>query len=432
MKRIKGLTFGLIFMLGISSSGFAGETGLTLEQAQNQTKLEPSYQVTVLNDQIELAEKNLKEAMKESPKAAKRTYANIADWSGLSIQNQREIYLVPLNLKEQVAGLQQQLDDLKTNGENRVETRFFAMADAQAELHLADLKLELAEMNLASAKIRYANGSISLMEYHDASYAFLNQERNQFQAQLKQDTALEKFNQKLQTPLQEGQPVEITWDRLPMMPRALKNEEINQLALGSDQFRSAMGAYQKTVLEIRAIEDGFRGPKFEKNRPDSYPQYLLSEIEEVGKMADALVDSKATIKDRYANLQALNLSIRQDVMTLKNREQEQGYVEGKLLSGQGSEKEVLEAEIGAAEATLRYNQDRLAYDQAVEAWKRDLKKWNENLSAEGDAWNQELNAYVAAWKYDPETTMDRIGRDYTNWILSSHGISPSILDNDKK
>lgn len=432
MKRIKELTFGLILMLGISSSGFASETGVTLEQAQNQAKSEPSYQVTILNEQIKLAEKNLKEAMEESVKAAKRNYANKDDWSGLSIQNQREIYLVPLNLKEQVEGLEQQLEDLKTSGENRVETRFFALADAQAELNLASLQLELAKMNLASAKIRYANGSISLMAYHDASYVFLNQERNQFQSQLKQHEALERFNQKLQTPMQEGQPLEIIWDVLPMMPRALANEEIDQLALGTDQFRSAIQAYQKTVLEIRAIEEGFRGPKFEENRPNVYPQYLLSEIEEVGKVADALVDSKAAIKDRFANLQNLNLAIRQDMMTLKNREQERGFVEDKLLSGQGSEKEVLEAKIGAAEATLRYNQDRLAYEQAVEAWNRDLKNWKENLLIEEDVWAQELNAYVANWRYDPEATMDRIGRAYTDWILSSHGISPSILDDHKE
>ncbi len=432
MKRIKELTFGLILMLGISSSGFASETGVTLEQAQNQAKSEPSYQVTILNEQIKLAEKNLKEAMEESVKAAKRNYANKDDWSGLSIQNQREIYLVPLNLKEQVEGLEQQLEDLKTSGENRVETRFFALADAQAELNLASLQLELAKMNLASAKIRYANGSISLMAYHDASYVFLNQERNQFQSQLKQHEALERFNQKLQTPMQEGQPLEIIWDVLPMMPRALANEEIDQLALGTDQFRSAIQAYQKTVLEIRAIEEGFRGPKFEENRPNAYPQYLLSEIEEVGKVADALVDSKAAIKDRFANLQNLNLAIRQDMMTLKNREQERGFVEDKLLSGQGSEKEVLEAKIGAAEATLRYNQDRLAYEQAVEAWNRDLKNWKENLLIEEDVWAQELNAYVANWRYDPEATMDRIGRAYTDWILSSHGISPSILDDHKE
>lgn len=432
MKRIKELTFGLILMLGISSSGFASETGVTLEQAQNQAKSEPSYQVTILNEQIKLAEKNLKEAMEESVKAAKRNYANKDDWSGLSIQNQREIYLVPLNLKEQVEGLEQQLEDLKTSGENRVETRFFALADAQAELNLASLQLELAKMNLASAKIRYANGSISLMAYHDASYVFLNQERNQFQSQLKQHAALERFNQKLQTPMQEGQPLEIIWDVLPMMPRALANEEIDQLALGTDQFRSAIQAYQKTVLEIRAIEEGFRGPKFEENRPNAYPQYLLSEIEEVGKVADALVDSKAAIKDRFANLQNLNLAIRQDMMTLKNREQERGFVEDKLLSGQGSEKEVLEAKIGAAEATLRYNQDRLAYEQAVEAWNRDLKNWKENLLIEEDVWAQELNAYVANWRYDPEATMDRIGRAYTDWILSSHGISPSILDDHKE
>lgn len=432
MKRIKGLTFGLVLMLGISSSAFASETGVTLEQAQSQAKSEPSYQVTILNDQIELAKKNFEEAMEESEMAAKRNYANKDVWSGLSIQNQRAIYLMPLNLKEQVADLEQELEDLKTTGENRLETRFFALADAQGELNLASLQLELAEMNQASAKIRYANGSISLMEYHDASYAFLNQERNQFQAQLKQQAALEKMNQKLETPLKENQSLEITWDVLPMMPRTLTNEEIDQLALGTEQFRSAINAYQKTVLEIRAIEEGFRGPKFEKNRPDAYPQYLLSEIEQVGKVADALVDSKAEIKSRYANLQNLNLAIRQDKMTLKNREQEQAFVADKLLNGQGSQKEFLEAEIGAGEARLRYNQDRLAYEQAVEAWNRDLKNWKENLLAEDDVWTQELNAYVAGWRYDPEATMDRIGRAYTNWILSSHGISPSILDEHKE
>lgn len=432
MKNLKGVTLGLILVLGLSSSGFADGANVTLEQAQTLAKSEPSYQVKILEEQINQAEENYDDAMKESEKAAKRNYANKENWSGLSIQNQRAIYLVPLNLKEQLEGLEQQLEELKTSGEDRMETRFFSLADAQAELNLAELQLKLAEMNWASAKIRYANGSISLMEYHDASYAFLNQERSQFQSQLKQQAELEKFNQKLETPLKENQSLEIAWGVLPMMPRVLTKAEIDQIALGTESFRLAMGAYQKTILEIRAIEEGFRGPNFEANRPDAYPQYLLSEIEQVGKVADALVDSKAEIKERFANLQDLNLRLRQDAMSCKNREQERAFVEEKLQSGQGSQKEVLASKIGVAEASLRYNRDRLAYEQAVEAWNRDLKKWKENLLIEDDAWNQELNAYVASWKYDPEGTMNKIGKAYTDWILSSHGISPSILDDHKE
>jgi hypothetical protein len=432
MKKIKGLILGLILMLGIASSGFAGEANLTLDQAQKQAKAEPSYRVKILEEQIKQAEENFEDSMEESVKAAKRNYANEDDWSGLSIQNQRAIYLMPLNAKEQVDGLKQQLEDLKTSGEDQVKTRYFVLADAQAELNLADLQLELAKMNQASAKIRYANGSISLMDYHDASYALLNQERSRFQAQLKVVAAGEKFNQKLEKPLKEGQSLEIVWGALPMMPRGLANSEIDQIALGTDRFRSAISAYQKTVLEIRAIEEGFRGPKFETNRPEAYPQYLLSEIEEVGKVVDAMLDSKAKIKERFANLQDLNVGIRQDAMNCKNREQERVFVEGKLQSGQGSQKEVLEAKIGVAEARLRYNRDRLAYEQAVEAWNRDLQNWGENLSVAGEVWNQALNAYVANWKYDPESTMDRIGKAYTDWILSAHGISPSILEDHKE
>lgn len=429
-KRVYTMTAGLIVALGISSVGFAGADSVTLEQSQAMAKTEPSYQIKIMKDQIEQAKENLDEAMEESEKAAKRSYANKDFYSGISIQNQRNIYLTPLGLREQIEGLEQQLENLKTSGEDRLESRFYSLADAQTELKLADLKFELAKMSQASAKIRYDNGSISLLAYHDASYGLLNAERNQLQAQLKAQAALEKFNQKLETPLEAGQPLEVIWGSLPMKPRALTEEEVNRLSVGTDAFQSAVVNYQKTVLEIRAIEDGFRGPKFDENRPDAYPQLLLNEIEGVGKVAEALVDSKTAIKEQYANLLDLNLAVRQDLENLKNREQEQTFIEGKLESGAGSQKEFMESRIGVMEATLRYNRDRLAYETAVEQWNLDLADWKKNLTKEDEVWIQDLNAYVAEWKYDPEATMTKIGKAYTDWILSSHGISPSILESD--
>lgn len=431
-KRVYAMTAGLIVALGISSTGFAAAEGLTLEQSQVMAKSEPSYQIKIVEDQIKQAKENLDEAMEESVKAAKRSYANKDFYSGLSIQNKRNIYLTPLGLREQIKGLEQELEKLKTSGEDRLESRFYILAEVQAEEKLAGLRLELAKMNQASSKIRYESGSLSLLNFHDASYALLNAERSHFQADLKVQAALEKFNQKLERPLVDGQPLEVIWGSLAMMPKALPEAEVNRLAMGTDAFQSAVVNYQKTVLEIRAIEDGFRGPKFDENRPDAYPQLLLNEIEGVGKVAEALLDSKAAIKEQYAKLQDLNLAVRQDGENLKNRNQEFVHVQGKVESGTGSQKEFLEARIGAEEAALRYNRDRLAYENAVKEWNLDVADWKKNLAVEEDDWTQDLNAYVAAWKYDPEGTMNRIGKAYTDWILSSHGISPSILDSDEE
>jgi|GEM_PF-1958916 len=431
-KRLSWLAIGLLASLSFSSLGFAGSSGLTLEQAELMAKSEPSYQVTIMEDQIDQVKENLEEAMEDSAKAAKRTYANKENWSAISIHNQRAIYLIPLGLKEQLAGLEQELDRLKTSGEDRLEARFYDLAQAQANQELADLQLELAKMNQAAAKVRYDNGSISLLAYHDASYAFLNEEGNQLEAQLKQEAAYEKFNQKMKKPIAKGERLEIVWGAMSLMPRALSERELDQFALGTDEFLSAVRGYQKTVLEIRAIEDGFRGPKFDKNRPDSYPQALLDEIQLAGKVADALIESKTAIKEKYANLQTMNLAVRQDLQNLKNREQEWALIDEKVQSGLGSKKEMLEAEIGLLQARIRYDQDRLAYETAVENWNRDLGDWKKNLTEEEDAWIQELNAYVASWKYDPEGTMNKIGRAYTDWILSSHGISPSILESEEK
>jgi len=431
-KRISWMAIGLLAALSFSSLGFAEVSGLTLKEAELRAKAEPSYQITIMEDQIKQAKENLEEAMEESTKAAKKTYANDADWSGLSIQNQRAIYLIPLGQKAQLAALEQGLDDLKISGEDRLEARFYDLAQAQTNQRLADLQLELAKMNQAASKVRYEHGDISLLAYHDASYALLNEERNQLEAKLKLESAFEKFNQKLKDPIQVGDNLKVVWGVLPMMPRALSEEEIDHLALGTEAFHSAVRTYQKTVLEIRAIEEGFRGPKFEKNRPDSYPQALLDEIELAGNVADALVESKSAIKNQYANLQTLHLAVRQDMQNLKNREQEEAFISGKVENGLGSKKEMLEAEIGLLQAQLRYYQDRLAYETAVKDWNRDRMNWKETLAEEDDAWIQELNAYVATWKYDPEETMNKIGRAYTDWILSSHGISPSILESDEQ
>lgn len=431
-KRISWMAIGLVASLSFSSLGFADASGLTLKQVEMRAKAEPSYQITIVKDQIQQAKENLEEAMEESEKAAKRTYANDADWSGMSIQNQRAIYLTPLRLKEQLAGLEDQLEHLQTSGEDRLEARFYALQQAQSNKKLADLKFELAKMNQAASKVRYENGGISLLTYHEASYDLLNEERNQLEAELKLESALEKLNQKMKTPVSDEEILEVNWGSLPMMPQSLKEDEMNEMALGTDEFQNAMTAYQKTVLEIRAIEEGFRGPNFDKNRPDSYPQALLDEIQLAGNVADALVESKAAIKSQYANLQTLHLAVRQDLQNLKSRDQEQTFIEEKVQNGVGSRKEGLEAQIGFIQAQIRYNQDRLAYEEAIKNWNRDLKKWTRNLTEEEDAWIQELNAYVAAWRYDPEGTMNKTGRAYTDWILSSHGISPSILESEEK
>jgi len=200
--------------------------------------------------------------------------------------------------------------------------------------------------------------------------------------------------------------------------------------LVSDIVWQSLYSYETTVLNIQAIEDGFRGPDFEENQPDTYQDYVIDQIEGAFSLEEALVNGEQVLLGELNNLKNKSLDAVNQRTNRVNREKEWAAAQIRYDSGAISTVEYQMAQLNLDKAKLTESQAVFAWNQAVSDFKSQQAIYDHRAESMDESWIDEMKVQVAAWSYDPEAVHADTDEAYVDWILIKNGISPSILDED--
>jgi hypothetical protein len=430
MKRLVFFLSAVVVVAGTATSqgvGYGLEVDFTMEQAIT-AAAEKDHRPQIWELRIEDSLEDYEEALEDSEDAIDRTYANDERWNMSSIQNKKEIYLIPLM---NWYGL----TDYKTSSLVQEDQTEADAADAWMNLYVAQKsheqasrEFELAKLELEALQVREKAGAVITSQVNAQALAVLQQELTVQQSMQNVELAAKKLA--YWTGLEVEADSEMGMPKMTRSIYAIPQVEkyVNDNLLVTEAVWKSLYSYETTVLNIQAIEDGFRGPNFEENQPDSYQTYVIDQMEGAFALEEALVNGEQALLAELNNLENKSLMAINQKTNRENREKEWAATEIRYQAGAISTLEYDTARLNLEKAELAEVEAVYAWNKAVAGNKRQQSIYAKRTESMDETWMSEMKIQVAAWAYDPDAVHADTDEAYIDWILTKNGISPSILD----
>ena len=368
MKRLVFFLSAVVVVAGTATSqgvGYGLEVDFTMEQAIT-AAVEKDHRPQIWELRIEDSLEDYEEALEDSEDAIDRTYANDERWNMSSIQNKKEIYLIPLM---NWYGL----TDFETSSLVQEDQTEADAADAWMNLYVAQKsheqasrEFELAKLELEALQVREKAGAVITSQVNAQALAVLQQELTVQQSMQNVELAAKKLA--YWTGLEVEADSEMGMPKMTRSIYAIPQVEkyVNDNLLVTEAVWKSLYSYEMTVLNIQAIEDGFRGPNFEENQPDSYQTYVIDQMEGAFALEEALVNGEQALLAELNNLENKSLMAINQKTNRENREKEWAATEIRYQAG--------------AISTLEYDTARLNLEKAELAEVEAVYAWNKAVA----------------------------------------------------
>ena len=290
MKRLVFFLSAVVVVAGTATAqgvGYGLEMEITMDQAIT-TAVEKDHRPQIWALRIEDSLEDYEDALEDSEDAIGRTYANEERWSMKSIQNKQEIYLIPLMNWFGLTGFE-------TSAGVQEEATKADASDAWMNLYVAQKNQEQASREFELAKLQ-----LEALQVNAQALLVLQQELIVQQAAQHVELTAKKLA--YWTGLEVDADAEMG---APKMVRSIffipeTESYVEKNLLVSDAVWQSLYSYETTVLNIQAIEDGFRGPNFEENQPDSYQTYVIDQWEGAFALEEAFLVTAIAKKPKPA------------------------------------------------------------------------------------------------------------------------------------
>lgn len=405
------------------------ETDLSMEQAIV-AAVEKDHRPLIWDLRMEEQQEDYEEALEDSEDAKKKNYANEEYLNLRSIQNKQQIYLIPLMNWFTLTGYESSAIVQEEKTEGSAAGAWMDLYVAQKTYEQTAQELKLSKMDLEALQVREKAGAIITSQVNAQALVVLQQELAVQQA--KQNVELAAKTLSYWTGLEVDATTDLGMPKLSRTIFALPDQEeyVEKNLVVSDAVWQTLYSYETTVLNIQAIEDGFRGPDFEKNQPDNYQDYLIDQMEGAFALEEALVGGEQALRAEINNLENLSLNAINQRTNRVNREKEWAAAQIRYDAGAISTVEYERARLNLEKAQLTESQAVFAWNQAVSDFKSQQAIYAHRKESMEAEWIDEMKLQVASWSYDPEAVEADTDEAYIDWILIKNGISPSILDED--
>ena len=432
MKRWIVFVSAVVLVAGtatMESIAFGLETDLSMDQAVT-AAIEKDHRPQIWDLRLEEQIEDYEEALEDSEDAKKKNYANEEFYSMRSIQNKQQIYLIPLMNWFALTGYETSalVQEEKTEGD--AAQAWMDLYVAQKTYEQTAQELKLSKMELEALQVREKAGAVVTSQVNAQALVVLQQELALQQAEQNVELAAKTLS--YWTGLEVDKNTDLGNPSVKRTVFAIPDEEtyIEDNLLVSDIVWQSLYSYETTVLNIQAIEDGFRGPDFEENQPDTYQDYVIDQIEGAFSLEEALVNGEQVLLGELNNLKNKSLDAVNQRTNRVNREKEWSAAQIRYESGAISTVEYQMALLNLEKAQLTESQAVFAWNQAVSDFKSQQAIYAHRLESVDESWIDEMKQQVAVWSYDPDAVHTDTDEAYIDWILIKNGISPTILDED--
>ena len=433
MKRLVFFLSAVVVVAGTATSqgvGYGLEMDLSMDQAIA-AAVEKDHRPQIWELRIENSLEDYEEALEDSEDAGKRTYANEERWSQKSMQNKKEMYLIPLMNWYGLTGYESsalvQEDETKADAADA----WMNLYVAQKTQALETREFELATLELEALQVREKAGSVITSQVNAQALLVLQQELTVQQATQNVELAAKKLS--YWTGLEVGADSEMGMPKMVRSIYAIPRIEsyVEENLLVTDAVWNSLYSYETTVLNAQAIEDGFRGPDFEENQPDSYQTYVIDQMEGAFALEEALVNGEQALLAELNALENKSLTAINQKTNRENREKEWAAAQIRYQSGAISTLEYDTARLNLDQAELAEVEAVYTWNQAVADNKRQQIIYKNRVESMDQAWMSDMKTQVASWAYDLDAVHADTDEAYIDWILIKNGISPKILDEDE-
>lgn len=432
MKRWIVFVSAVILVAGTATAEnvvYGLEADLSMEQAVT-AAVEKDYRPQIWELRLDEQQEDYEEALEDSEDAKKKNYANEDYYSMRSIQNKQQIYLIPLMNWFSLTGYETSALVQETETEGNAAQAWMDLYVAQKTYEQTEQELKLSKMELEALQVREKAGAVVTSAVNAQALVVLQQELALQQAEQNVDLAAKTLS--YWTGLEVDKSTELGTPSVKRSVFAIPDEEtyIGKNLLVSDVVWQTLYSYETTVLNLQAIEDGFRGPNFEENQPDNYQDYVIDQLEGAFSLEEALVNGEQVLLGELNNLKNKSLDAINQRTNRVNREKEWAAAQIRYDAGAISTVEFETARLNLAKAQLAESRAVFAWNQAVSDFKSQQAVYNHRRESLEENWVAEMKQQVAAWSYDPDAVVADTDEAYIDWILIKNGISPSILDED--
>jgi hypothetical protein len=432
MKRLVFFLSAVVVVAGTATAqgvGYGLEMEITMDQAIT-TAVEKDHRPQIWALRIEDSLEDYEDALEDSEDAIGRTYANEERWSMKSIQNKQEIYLIPLMNWFGLTGFETSAWVQEEATKADASDAWMNLYVAQKNQEQASREFELAKLQLEALQVREKAGAVITSQVNAQALVVLQQELIVQQAAQHVELTAKKLA--YWTGLEVDADAEMG---APKMARSIffipeTESYVEKNLLVSDAVWQSLYSYEMTVLNIQAIEDGFRGPNFEENQPDSYQTYVIDQWEGAFALEEALVNGESALLAELNDLENKSLNAINQKTNRENREKEWAAAEIRYRAGAISTLEYDTARLNLDKAELAEVEAVYAWNQVVSSSKRQQAIYEKRAARMDEEWMSDMKMQVAAWAYDPDAVHAESDEAYIDWILIKNGISPSILDKD--
>lgn len=433
MKRLVFFLSAVVVVAGTATAqgvGYGLEMEITMDQAVL-AAVEKDHRPQIWDMRIEDSLEDYEDALEDSEDAIGRTYANEERWSQKSMQNKKEIYLIPLMNWYGLTGYETSALVQEQETKADASDAWMNLYVAQKNQEQSGREFELAKLELEALQIREKAGAVITSQVNAQALVVLQQELVVQQAA--QDVELAAKKLAYWTGLEVDAESELGTPKMTRSIYAIPQAEnyVEENLLVSDAVWNSLYSYETTVLNIQAIEDGFRGPDFEENQPDSYQTYVIDQMEGAFALEEALVNGEQALLGELNNLENKSLNAINQKTNRENREKEWAAAEIRYQAGAISTVEYETARLNLEKAKLGEVEAVYAWNKAVASNTRQKAIYGKRMGSMDEEWMNDMKMQVAAWAYDPDSVHADTDEAYIDWILIKNGISPSILDEDE-
>lgn len=432
MKRWMFYISALISIAGIVTTqnvAYGLDEDLSMDEAVV-AAVEKDHRSKIWELRIEDARDQYEDALEDHDDAINRTYANEERLSAISIQNKKEIYLLPLMNWYGLVGHETSLLVQEEQTEDDAQQAWINFYIAQKEQEFAREELRLAQMELEAFKSREQAGTLVTSQVNDKALHVLKQElmvqekRQQVELAAKKLSYWTGLEVNAEADLCEPEVKQIAF----LMPDP--EEYVQNNLIVSDAVWQAVYDYETTVLNLQAIEDGFRGPNFKENQPDAYQEHVIDQLEKAFNLEVALVSGEESLLATINNLENQSVNAINQKKNRGNREKEWAAAQIRYNAGGLSILEYETTKLNLAKAELMELEAVFAWNQTVNRFYRQQKTSFTRKESMKTDWLEEMKQQVAAWKYDPKTVYAESDEAYIDWILTKNRISTTFRDEE--
>ncbi len=433
MKRLVFFLSAVVVVAGTATAqgvGYGLEMEITMDQAII-AAAEKDHRPQIWEMRIEDSLEDYEDVLEDSEDAIGRNYANEERWSQKSMQNKKEIYLIPLMNWYGLTGYETSALVQEQETKADAADAWMNLYVAQKQQEQSGREFELAKLELEALQIREKAGAVITSQVNAQALAVLQQELVVQQAAQDVELAAKKLT--YWTGLEVDAESELGTPKMTRSIYAIPQVEkyVEENLLVSDAVWNSLYSYETTVLNIQAIEDGFRGPDFEENQPDSYQTYVIDQMEGAFALEEALVNGEQALLGELNNLENKSLNAINQKTNRENREKEWAAAEIRYQAGAISTVEYETARLNLEKAKLSEVEAVYAWNKAVASDKRQQAIYGKRMESMDEAWMDDMKMQVASWAYDLDSVHADTDEAYIDWILIKNGISPSILDEDE-